>query len=59
MSGELLDTPNQQVVRADGSSAWDEGTGGGKPSPKSKAKAAPAEPPPGEATSEDAPDEAT
>jgi hypothetical protein len=27
--GDLLDAPNQQVVRADGSAPWDEGTGGG------------------------------
>jgi hypothetical protein len=26
--GELLDAPNQQVVRADGSAPWHEGTGG-------------------------------
>jgi hypothetical protein len=40
--GEQLDTPNQQVVRPDGSAAWDEGEGGGKPpsaKPKAKAKA--------------------
>jgi hypothetical protein len=28
MSGQLYDAPNQQVVRADGSGPWDEGTGG-------------------------------
>lgn len=43
MSGEQLDTPNQQTVRADGSAAWDEGSGGGtaaapKPAAKSKGK---------------------
>jgi len=27
--GDLLDAPNQQVVRADGSAPWEEGTGGG------------------------------
>lgn len=26
--GELLDAPNQQVVRPDGSAPWEEGTGG-------------------------------
>jgi hypothetical protein len=48
--GEQLDTPNQQVVRPDGSAAWDEGTGGGEPpapAPKAKAKADP-EPAPAE-----------
>ena len=56
------DTPNQSLVRADGSSAWDEGEGGGgppSPTPKAKAKAEAAEPPAEEATTEDAPDEAT
>jgi hypothetical protein len=58
MSGELFDTPNQQVVRADGSAAWEEGTGGGQPpaSPKAaKAKAkAEAEPASEEAPAEGA-----
>jgi hypothetical protein len=26
--GELMDAPNQQAVRADGSGPWEEGTGG-------------------------------
>ena len=29
--GDLLDAPNQQVVRADGSAPWQEGSGGGDP----------------------------
>ena len=28
--GQQYDAPNQQVVRADGSAPWDEGTGGGE-----------------------------
>lgn len=35
MTGDQLDAPNQQAVRADGSAPWDEGHGGGKaPKPK-------------------------
>jgi hypothetical protein len=34
MTGDQLDAPNQQVVRADGSAPWDEGKGAGK-APKS------------------------
>lgn len=40
--GELYDAPNQQVVRADGSGPWEEGTGGSTPqatSSKAKGKA--------------------
>jgi hypothetical protein len=44
MTGEQYDAPNQQVVRADGSAPWDEGTGGGEPPPE-----APVEQPPPEA----------
>jgi hypothetical protein len=29
--GDLYDAPNQQVVRADGSAPWEEGTGGSTP----------------------------
>lgn len=32
--GELLDAPNQQVVRPDGSGPSDEGTGGSAPEPE-------------------------
>lgn len=41
--GELLDNPNQQVVRPDGSGPADEGEGGTthQDKPKSKAKAKP------------------
>jgi hypothetical protein len=34
MTGTQYDAPNQQVVRADGSAPWDEGTGGGKAAKK-------------------------
>ena len=38
--GQLLDAPNQQVVRADASAPWDEGTGGeAAPEAKSMTKA--------------------
>lgn len=37
--GAQYDAPNQQVVRADGSGPWDEGSGGSTPqSRKGKAK---------------------
>jgi hypothetical protein len=34
MADELLDAPNQQVVRADGSAPWEEGNGGATVGPK-------------------------
>jgi hypothetical protein len=45
MMGELLDNPNQQVVRPDGSGPADEGTGAGKPKKAKKDDAKATSPP--------------
>jgi hypothetical protein len=45
MTGDQLDAPNQQVVRADGSAPWDEGHGGGKAAKSKPAAKAPDEKP--------------
>ena len=36
------DAPNQQVVRADGSAPWDEGSGGTPPGRRARARTRPA-----------------
>lgn len=47
--GELMDAPNQQAVRPDGSAPWDEGTGGStQATQKNDKKKADPEPAPAE-----------
>ena len=53
MADELMDAPNQQAVRPDGSAPWEEGEGGSQnPEPKkpNNKKTAPADAPAEETT---------
>lgn len=43
-TGELLDAPNQQVVRPDRSAPWDEGEGGSEHKPEEPKKRGPGRP---------------
>jgi hypothetical protein len=60
MTGDQLDAPNQQVVRADGSAPWDEGTGGGgepsQPPDQPPPDQPPPDPPPDEGEGEGKPE---